>query len=457
MPKEATGELRTLADGFAARITIQGRERRDFVLTTCATDMEAAERCKALAGMAARLRRGRKAPEQIVALLERAARTRAGRPWEFVVEAIERECTGRTREIGRGKIPVLSDWAKDWTSGELAKKYPDHVRKKRSSSRDEELLRLYILPHVRDVRVDEFTLTDAELVMASLPETDPRRPTKALSTGTRRHIAQVMARLMRLAVYPGKWREVSPIPAGWLPRLSASRAKECLYPDEDTLLLGGKSVEPGKPDVPVLRRLAYGFLSREGMRTSELASLRWSDLDLKRGRVSLDENKTDDPRDWDLRPDVVEALARWKRRETETEPGDHVFAENGVPLNVMHLAKLLQDDLRRVGVTRPQLFERSNVRQPIRAHDLRATMVTIALANGRSETWISDRTGHRSHEMINAYRRKARTWNQADLGPMHELIAELREATPSVRLPHGLPHKSTNQPNSHFAQRNPMP
>jgi len=29
MPKEATGELRTLADGFAARITIEGKNRKD--------------------------------------------------------------------------------------------------------------------------------------------------------------------------------------------------------------------------------------------------------------------------------------------------------------------------------------------------------------------------------------------------------------------------------------------
>jgi integrase len=120
----------------------------------------------------------------------------------------------------------------------------------------------------------------------------------------------------------------------------------------------------------------------------------------------------------------------------------------------MHLAHLLRTDLRRVGVTRPQLFERSKTRQPVRAHDLRATFVTIGLATGKTETWISDRTGHQSHEMINAYRRKARTWNQGDLGPLHELIPELASVT---RLPHGLPHAATIQPNSHFAQRKPMP
>jgi hypothetical protein len=32
----------------------------------------------------------------------------------------------------------------------------------------------------------------------------------------------------------------------------------------------------------------------------------------------------------------------------------------------------------------------------VRLHDLRATFITIKLANGRTETWIADRTGHRA-------------------------------------------------------------
>lgn len=63
---------------------------------------------------------------------------------------------------------------------------------------------------------------------------------------------------------------------------------------------------------------------------------------------------------------------------------------------------------------------------PTRTHDLRATFVTISLATGKTETWISDRTGHRSHEMIETYRRRSRTWNLGEFGPLHELIPELR-------------------------------
>ncbi|RLB61886.1 MAG: hypothetical protein DRI90_10350 [Deltaproteobacteria bacterium] len=41
----------------------------------------------------------------------------------------------------------------------------------------------------------------------------------------------------------------------------------------------------------------------------------WSDLDLERGVVSLDENKTDDPRSWSLSSGVVRALTAWRERD----------------------------------------------------------------------------------------------------------------------------------------------
>jgi hypothetical protein len=208
MPKQATGELRTLADGFAARVTIEGRTRRDFVLTTCATDAEARARCTALAEMAARLRRAGEPADEILKTLESAATKRAGRPWEAMLAAVDIICGGGGRPKAAVEVPTLATWAKDWTSGELARKHPDHVREKRSADRDEELLEQYILPHVGNVRVDVFELDDAERVMAAIPATSERTK-RPLSTGTRRHIAQVMARLMRLVVYPGKHRASS--------------------------------------------------------------------------------------------------------------------------------------------------------------------------------------------------------------------------------------------------------
>jgi integrase len=380
-------------------------------------DDAAAERRTLLAGIAKRLR-GVASPEELAQLLTRAAGARSERALRAACETADLIGGGGTARGAERATPTFGTLAKDWTSGELHRKHPDHVRKKDTAYRDEELLRLYVLAHVEDVPVDEFELDDAERVMSHLPA--------ERSPATRRHVAQVMSRLMRLVVYPGKWRKDSPIPRGWLPRVGEPKAKECLYPDEDAKLMAGASAEPGKPGPPTVRRLAYGFLAREGMRTDEMGSLRWRDVDLDRDRMNLDKNKTDDPRDWDLRPDVVAALTRWKELSApHNGADDHVFAEDGVPLNVEHLADQLRRDLWRVGVRRPQLHENTKGRQRIRAYDLRATFVTISLATGKTETWISDRTGHRSHAMIETYRRRSRTWNVGVLAPLHEWIPEL--------------------------------
>ena len=58
-------------------------------------------------------------------------------------------------------------------------------------------------------------------------------------------------------------------------------------------------------------------------------------------------------------------------------------------------------------------------------------------------TWVSDRTGHDGHSMIERYRRKARTWNLGELGCLHDLIPELAGAERTVRIRPGLPLKFT--------------
>jgi integrase len=81
------------------------------------------------------------------------------------------------------------------------------------------------------------------------------------------------------------------------------------------------------------------------------------------------------------------------------------------------------------GVDRQQLFEQSEKRLALRVHDLRATFVTVSLASGKSEAWVMDRTGHRSSQMVNLYRRQARMLEEVRIGslsPLSEALPELR-------------------------------
>jgi len=108
---------------------------------------------------------------------------------------------------------------------------------------------------------------------------------------TRRNVGLTLGRVLTLAVYPLKIIAVSPFPKGLLPRPKKGTGKALAdyRPDDDARLLGCAAV-------PLAYRLLWGFLAREGMRSSEAIQLRWGDVDLNDGSVVLDENKSDDPR-----------------------------------------------------------------------------------------------------------------------------------------------------------------
>lgn len=55
--------------------------------------------------------------------------------------------------------------------------------------------------------------------------------------------------------------------------------------------------------------------------------------------------------------------------------------------------------------------------QRVHLHDTRATFVTVSLANGKSEAWVQDRTGHKSSAMIAKYRRAVRMAAEVGMGP----------------------------------------
>jgi integrase len=133
-----------------------------------------------------------------------------------------------------------------------------------------------------EIPIDRFTLDHAERAMQGLPE-------RAKRPATRRAYAQALARTLKLAEYPLRLIERSPLPKGFLPKIGKPPAFPYLYPSEDAALMAC-------PKVPYCDRLLFGILAREGMRAGEAAALRFRDLDLATGSISLAENKTDDPR-----------------------------------------------------------------------------------------------------------------------------------------------------------------
>ena len=317
--------------------------------------------------------------------------------------------------------------AEMWTKGELARRFPAYIKKKRSCYADDRRLSKYAIPVIGDVPIGNFTASDGT-ALASRVSVQMSKLNPNLRTASIRHVLQAVATVLKMSVYPLGVLPSYPLPEGFIPPPGDKKAKAYLYPSEEKALLACTKI-------PVEWRLAIGILTREGMRISELLGLEWSDVDLDAGLLSLDENKTDDPRSWALDPSVVQALRRWKemlKRDALATSKIAVHPMSGRTLTPEHAAVRLRKYARLAGIDRPQLYEKSEKRIPLRAHDLRGTFVTVSLAQGRTESWVADRTGHGSSDMIQTYKRPARSFKEVNLGPLaplHESIPELAGMT----------------------------
>jgi integrase len=420
---ENAGTLIRTAHGHFAQFSIGGGKRKGALLRTCTTEEEAERRKVEIAKLVGRLREtghGAMAPHIISeagGLDEQGMRK--------LVSLVERIATGKEPGLANGRAArregiTVKDFADLWTTGELAKQYPDHIRIKKTSNDDARVLKWLGKVRMPDGStfgaraVAKVTLDDCDHVMGALPKT-------AETPSTRRQYAQALRKLLVYAVYPLRLLPALPIPKGWLPKGGNEKAKQWVYPSEDLALM-----QCG--DIPLARRVFYGLLVREGLRVSEALALTWPDLDLKRGVLRLDENKTDDPRSWAMGEDVARALEGWRKlRGKKSEKAVRIFPRALVG-DRWALAERLREGLTLAGVKRPELTKPKPGRMLLRAHDLRGSFVTLALAAGRTEAWVTDRTGHRSSQMVYLYKRSARTAEELGLGwltPLDQAIPEL--------------------------------
>ncbi len=430
MAREAAGELRWANGQGVARITLKGRERKSYDLPTCRSEAEAEQRCKTLANLAARFRKARVIDTPDARQLLDTAASCAPALLAGVLQVAGELIGGELVDANTVTVSTFKQVADEWTSRRIHKRFPDHVKDKDSGHDKRRLAYLCELDvggiRLGDIPIDRFTLEHAEQAMQKLPP-EAKRP------GTRRHYAQTIARVLALAVYPCRIITVNPLPKGFMPKVGKPPAFPYLYPDEDAALLRHTAL-------PLGYRLLWGFLDREGLRSGEAIALRVGlDLDVERGVLKLDENKTDDARSWALDPGVTAALKRWIEIR-KAKPGDLLFIdENGGPIDGERLADKLRAHLHAAGVTRNELLNAGVNRGRMRVHDLRGTFVTLALANGKSETWVADRTGHRSSQMINRYRRSARSAAELGFRPLSALV----DAIPELANTPALPQKHT--------------
>lgn len=364
------------------------------------------------------------------------------------------------KDRGTGKPPLLPDrtinpritfqqFGELWTDGILAKMFPNRIGKKKSANSDVSRLVNHVYPLIGQIQVRAFEGAQG----VEWAEGVLRRISKP---ATARQAAQAISRILTMAAFPGiRLIPHSPLPKGFVPPIPKRKAMSYLYPAEEARLMANTEID-------LHLRMYFGFSIREGGRLGNFLTLKWRQVDLESRFIRLDETKTDEALSWVMGPDVIRALRRYKATRDSSKPNDFVFldADENMLLDgkVIHRSKVaptLRVCLKRSGIDRAELFEHTENRIQLRAHDFRGAFVTVKLANDKSETWVMDRTGHTTSQMLNKYRRAARNHREADLGdfvPLHRAVPELNEAedddenrtgpaTGPAGPPHG-PHKT---------------
>jgi integrase len=288
-----------------------------------------------------------------------------------------------------------------WISGELRRKWPQ-VCQEMGEERVNGA-RLMFGRHIGGLlgtrSVADITLEDAEQLMPLIAH---------LAPATRRKYQTIVKLVMEFSVYPLRLRASSPIPRKFVEGAGRRPGFSFLYAEEEARVMRNVNIE-------VDERVGLGFTARNGTRLGESQRAVWGDADLKMGTFTLPKTKTEDARMWRLDLDVVEALACYRElcrdRGMPVEDSDPMLPGLVSSYDARRFRSRLLDS----GVDRAALHAPTGDLKRIRIHDLRATFVTQALATGRGDRWVRDRTGH-SADVLDIYRRPARTAAELDLG-----------------------------------------
>jgi integrase len=402
------------ADGWEVRFRIGTASRIRRRILIKATDETTAR------GRAGRLRArldalvaaGRTA--EAVVMLAEAASQRTERGFAAVERAMrDFALEAQTAPAApAGQPRTFSDIVELWLSGEIARRFPDVAKVKGESSvaADRYCYSKVIHPLIGQMPIRDITLPDAERVKAAVAHLKP---------SSRRKYETIVRMCLDFAVYPLRLLEASPIPRkGFVARAGKPPEFQFLYPEEEAQLVSDEQHA-------LVERAWLAFAFRNGCRASEVASARWGQVDFRRGGFTLFINKTDAPRMWKLEEDVLEALRAY--REALPDGGDDApmfpgaFPEVSFGNGALRFRRMLLAS----GVTRESLHTPTGNLSRIRLHDTRATFATLALATGRSEQWVMNRTGHTTSAMLARYSRRARSARDFELGwfkPMTEVL-----------------------------------
>ncbi|WP_437590451.1 tyrosine-type recombinase/integrase [Sorangium sp. So ce1000] len=303
-----------------------------------------------------------------------------------------------------------------WISGALLREHGpvNGLREKASADVDGWRAAKYIYPAIGDKLVHEVTEQDIDRVMARVPRERREK--------THLQLYSLLRRGFDLAVMPARLRKDNPVTRYHRPPKGTAKLFAYLLPSEVLALLACVEIAIG-------RRVLYALAVYTGLRKSSLMALKWKDVDITNAMLAALITKNGVPQLFEIPADLVSVLRAWRARCGD--PADDERVVQDVECVETREAEQLREDLRAAGVTRAVLFSKEKNVAQVRFHDLRASFVTWAKRAGKSEGWISDRTGHLDRAQLDRYTRAARTLADLRIVPFPDITGAIPELAPA--------------------------
>jgi integrase len=135
-----------------------------------------------------------------------------------------------------------------------------------------------------------------------------------------------------------------------------------------------------------------------GLRVGELCALRWRAVDLARGRLSVEDSKTDAGRRVvDVSPLLLDELKAHKAKARRAESDDLVFpTRNGTQRDRSNVrARVLAPTITRAN-KKAQKAGKPGIQSGVTNHTMRRTFASLLYESGASPAYVMAQMGHES-------------------------------------------------------------
>lgn len=301
----------------------------------------------------------------------------------------------------------------------------------------DEFLRVYCKPNKRSWEQDELTLEALKSYFKdkTLRSIEPahverfkadRKAEESKSSGNTVSPATVnraLALLKTLFSKAVEWRRLEANPAAGVKKLKEPPCREWILTKDETRRL----LEAASPELRPVLITALGT----GMRKGEILALKWADVDLVRGIITVSMSKSGKSRKIPISGAVAAALGAVSRR------GEYVFWNPETKTRIMDVKTAFQAACRRAKKNPDDKKDPGIV--GVRFHDLRHTFATWWVAAGGDLVALSKILGHASIQMTMRYAHATPEVMRVGIERVGEILDQSGQKadTPSVSIPQG--------------------